>query len=101
MKSVMANTLPRWSQDQAIAYEAACEAVNDVIAGYSADIAAEQAKPAPDRNRIAYLEMRTDQCCAVLDALHVTDDVTIAQVRSEYGAIVRARAAAAHLADAA
>src|SRR3546814_20729623 len=52
IKSVMADIAPRWTQDQAIAYEAACEAVNDVIAGYSADIAAEQAKPAPDRHRI-------------------------------------------------
>tara|TARA_R110000868_G_C10818213_1_gene758414 strand:- start:211 stop:315 length:105 start_codon:yes stop_codon:yes gene_type:complete len=30
-----------WTQDQAIAYEAALEAINDVIAGYSEQIALE------------------------------------------------------------
>ncbi|MHA6767561.1 hypothetical protein [Sphingobium herbicidovorans] len=44
---------PLWAQDQAIAFEAALEAVNDVIAGYSEQIADEQASPAPNAARIA------------------------------------------------
>lgn len=34
----MAEQYPLWTQDQAIAYEAARDAINDVIAGYSAQI---------------------------------------------------------------
>ncbi len=34
-----------WTQDQAIAYEAALEAINDVIAGLSAQIYAERNSP--------------------------------------------------------
>src|SRR3546814_745471 len=42
-----APTGPLWSQKQAIAYEVALEAINDVIAGYSEQIALEQTHPAP------------------------------------------------------
>ena len=52
---------PLWSQEQAIAYEVALEAINDVIAGYSEQIALERARPTPNAARIAWLEMRTDQ----------------------------------------
>src|SRR3546814_9501397 len=41
-----APTGPLWSQKQAIAYEVALEAINDVIAGYSEQIALEQTHPA-------------------------------------------------------
>lgn len=56
-----APTGPLWSQQQAIAYEVALEAINDVIAGYSEQIALEQARPSPNTARIAWLEMRTDR----------------------------------------
>lgn len=82
---------PLWTQDQAIAYEAARAAVVDVIAGYSAAIDAEQTKGEPYGAREAFLEMQTDHCFAVLRALRVTDDATVAQVLREYSAIVRAR----------
>jgi hypothetical protein len=51
-----APTGPLWSQQQAIAYEVALEAINDVIAGYSEQIALEQARPSPNTARIAWLE---------------------------------------------
>src|SRR3546814_3380663 len=60
-----APTGPLWSQKQAIAYEVALEAINDVIAGYSEQIALEQTHPAPNTARIAWLEMRTDQAVSV------------------------------------
>src|SRR3546814_4744585 len=56
-----APTGPLWSQKQAIAYEVALEAINDVIAGYSEQIALEQTHPAPNTARITWLEMRSDQ----------------------------------------
>src|SRR3546814_1149582 len=60
-----APTGPLWSQKQAIAYEVALEAINDVIAGYSEQIALEQTYPAPNTARITWLEMRTDQAVSV------------------------------------
>src|SRR3546814_5677546 len=79
-----APTGPLWSQKQAIAYEVALEAINDVIAGYSEQIALEQTYPAPNTARITWLEMRTDQAVSVHHSLNVCDDGNVQQViRSE------------------
>lgn len=82
---------PLWSQEQAIAYEVALEAINDVIAGYSEQIALEQARPTPNAARIAWLEMRTDQAASVHRSLDVRDDANVQQALSEFSAIVRTR----------
>jgi hypothetical protein len=82
---------PLWSQKQAIAYEVALEAINDVIAGYSEQIALEQARPTPNADRIAWLEMRTDQAVSVHHSLNVYDEGNVQQALSEFSAIVRAR----------
>jgi len=84
-------TYPMWTQAQAIAYEAALEAINDVIAGYSEQIAVEGSDNAPDTKRIAWLEMRTTQAWDVAESLDVNDDATVAQTLMEYSAIVVAR----------
>lgn len=86
-----ASTGPLWSQKQTIAYEVALEAINDVIAGYSEQIALEQVRLAPSTARIAWLEMRTDQAVSVHHSLNVCDDGNVQQVISEFSAIVRAR----------
>lgn len=86
-----ATTYPLWTQDQAIAYEAALEAINDVIAGYSEQIAVEGSKGAPDTKRIAWLEMRTTQAQDVAESPDVNDDATVAQALMEYSAVVVAR----------
>ncbi|WP_323809480.1 hypothetical protein [Sphingobium baderi] len=90
-------TYPLWTQDQAIAYEAALEAINDVIAGYSEQIAVEVSDGAPDAKRIAWLEMRTTQAREVAESLDVTEDATVAQALMEYSAIVVARDRCQHL----
>ena len=82
---------PKWTQDQAIAYEAALEAINDVIAGYSEQLAQEQDRAPRNAARIAWLEMRTDQAEATRHALNVADDANVRQTLLEYSAIVRAR----------
>jgi len=92
--TINAHTGPKWTQEQAIAYEAALEAINDVIAGYSEQIAMEQQRPTPSASRIEWLEMRTDQATAIMDSLNVTDTDNVRQVLTEYSAIVRARDAA-------
>lgn len=82
---------PLWSQEQTIAYEVALEDINDVIAGYSEQIALEQARPSPNTARIAWLEMRTDQAVSVHRSLNVCDDGNVQQAISEFSAIIRAR----------
>ncbi len=69
----------------------ALEAINDVIAGYSEQIALEHGCVAPNAARIAWLEMRTDQASATGHALNVVDDENVRQTLLEYSAIVRAR----------
>jgi hypothetical protein len=96
-----ATTGPKWSQDQAIAYEAALEAINDVIAGYSEQIALEQDSATPNAARIAWLEMRTDQATEIMHSLNVEDTANVRQVLTEYSAMVRARDAAEAIAIAA
>lgn len=89
------NRGPLWTQDQAIAYGAALDAINDLIAGYSEQIGAEERKPQPDASRIAWLDMRVSQAREVMHSLNVTDTANVQQVLSEYSAIVRARGSAA------
>lgn len=91
----MAEQYPLWTQDQAIAYEAARDAINDVLAGYSAQIgeASRSGTPA-DLARIAWLEMRTDQAIEIMRSLSVTDTRNVNQVRQEFSAIFRAHKAA-------
>lgn len=79
-----------WTQDQAIAYEAARDAINDVIASYSEQIALEEQRHTPNIARIAWLEVRTSQAIATRDALNVEDTENARQTLSEYSAIFRA-----------
>lgn len=83
---------PMWTQDQAIVYEAALEAINDVIAGYSEQIAYEKLHGTVAR--VEWLRMRVWQARDVAASLDVRDDVTVNQVLREFSAIVRARDAA-------
>src|SRR3546814_7370041 len=78
-----------WSSD--VCSSDLLEAINDVIAGYSEQIALEQTHPAPNTARITWLEMRTDQAVSVHHSLNVCDDGNVQQAISEFSAIVRAR----------
>ena len=99
--TISAPTAPMWTQDQAIAYEAALEAINDVIAGYSEQIDAEESRPKSSAQRLAWLSMRVSHARDEARSLDVTDDASVQQVLAEYSAIVRARDAAEALAAAA
>src|SRR3546814_17616569 len=54
-------TAPLWTQDQAIAYEAALEAIHDVIAGYSEKIEFEHGCGVPHPARNDWADTRTGQ----------------------------------------
>ncbi|WP_271301002.1 hypothetical protein [Sphingomonas sp. CV7422] len=66
---------PMWTQDQAIAYEAALDAINDVIARYSEQIAYEQGHGTGAR--VEWLRMRVWQARDVAKSLDIRDDVTV------------------------
>lgn len=70
----------------------ALEAINDVIAGYSEQIAIENHHGALPR--VEWLRMRVRQAREVAKSLDVRDDVSVNQVLREFSAIVRARDAA-------
>jgi hypothetical protein len=78
-----------WSDQETANYEAAIEAINELIGTYSARISAENAKTQP--NQAAITEWRDAQarCATLQHELRAVDHVAVARVRAEYPAIVR------------
>lgn len=81
---------PLWTQDEAIAFEAAREAINAVMSICTRQIADEERKAEPDTTVINARESRLLTLHQERTALRVTDHAGIARVRKEYGAFVRA-----------
>lgn len=79
----------RWTQEQAIAYECARELIGHVIAIYSANIDEALGRPTPDMALVNTLRKDRADCARERDALRVTDDVGVANVRDLYGAMIR------------
>lgn len=75
-----------WTQDQAIAFEAARECIGHLIAIRISEL--HTGSPAPER--AAELEADLARLQAERRALRLTDEAEIARVREEYGAQVRA-----------
>ena len=82
--------MQQWTQDEAIAFECAREAITHMMAIQSTEIADESAKAQPDADRVASLFAERSRLASERAALHVTDTVDIARIRIEYGATVRA-----------
>ena len=80
----------KWTQDEAIAFECACDCIGDMMAIYSARIADEKLKDVPDAGNLAEMYAARTKLAHERLALHVTDHANIARIRAEYGAIVRA-----------
>lgn len=90
---------PRWTQDEAIAFEAARECITDLMAIRTSQIHSEQDKPNPNDAFLASLEAERTRLHQERAALQVADHVQVARVRSVYGAMVRtwrARQSAPH-----
>jgi sirohydrochlorin ferrochelatase len=81
--------MQQWTQDEAIAYECACEVITDLIAIHSRQIAEERAKPRQNVARIARLENEISRVFRERENLHVHDHAEVARIRTEYGALVR------------
>ncbi|MCL2716203.1 MAG: hypothetical protein FWD68_16965 [Alphaproteobacteria bacterium] len=81
--------MEKWTQDQAIAYECACDCITDLRGILTAQIYEESARPRPDSERLACLQAERSRLFHERAALCVTDDAAVARVRAEYGAWFR------------
>lgn len=84
------STGPKWTQDEAISYECARECITDLMGIFSSLIADERAHALPDELKINdMLRLRTTLAHERM-ALRLNDHDRIAEVRSTYGAQIRA-----------
>jgi len=81
---------PLWTQDEAIAFEVAREAINHLMSIYTTQIADERRKLVPDEAHIARLIDRRSALHRERTALRLKDHAEVARVRQEYAALVRA-----------
>jgi hypothetical protein len=84
-----AENKPKWTQEQAIAFESARECITDMMGICSAAIAEEEARPSPSGTRLAQLEADLASLARERATLTVSDGDRVAVIRSAYGARVR------------
>ena len=81
---------PQWTQDEAIAYECACETITNLMAIKSGQIYREEKKENPDGKLIAKLEEESSRLHRERVELQLKDHVNVERICVEYGAIIRA-----------
>lgn len=81
---------PKWTQDEAIDFECACDVITDLRAILTGRIAEEGSKEHPDAERVAALRAERSRLFRERAGLHVKDHDAIARVLTEYGTRVRA-----------
>lgn len=79
-----------WTQDEAIAFEAAKECIGQWIAIHTSMIAEESLKAIPDTSQLITLRAKRSKLAQERAALHVSDHADIARIRASYGAMIRA-----------
>lgn len=82
--------MQQWTQDEAIAFECAREAITHMMAIQTDQIFNEASKAAPDADHLASLRAERSRLAQERAALHVQDLAEIARIRTQYGAIIRA-----------
>lgn len=86
---VIGNLRPHdWSSEQAVAYEAAIEAINNVIGAYSALIAGAERRPELEGELAEYRRLRSE-CQQERRALKAEDSENVARVRHIYAVRLR------------
>ncbi len=81
---------PDWTQDEAIAYESACETITHVIGICTAMIEEERVMVIPNMQKITKLNAEIKRLNDERSALDLRNHVKINQIRTEYSARVRA-----------
>jgi hypothetical protein len=79
----------KWTQEEAIAFECACDCITDMIAIQTRQIAEEANKAELDVDRIESLRTERSRLFKERLALHVGDIAEIERIRHEYGACIR------------
>ncbi|WP_327687073.1 hypothetical protein [Streptomyces sp. NBC_00467] len=83
---VIRNLRPHdWSSEEAVAYEAAIEAINNVVGAYSALIADAELRPGTEAALAEYRRLRTE-CQQERRALKAEDSENVARIRRVYAA---------------
>lgn len=80
---------PKWTQEEAIAYECACDYLGEVLGIYSGELDAEEAREVPRQDRVTWLEDEITRLGKVRRQLRVSDHEAIAEIRAIYGALLR------------
>jgi len=82
--------MQQWTQDEAIAYECAREAITHLRAILTSEIYDESKKAEPDTQRIEKMQAESGQLFREREKLSVKDHEQISRIRREYGARIRA-----------
>jgi hypothetical protein len=88
--SLNQKTKSLWTQDEAIAFECAKEAITDMMAICSSKIDKETRKPHPDQQCLSELKEMLFNLGREQIMLRGDDQVHIAEIRKKYGAEIRA-----------
>lgn len=80
----------KWTQEQAVAFESACEIIGHLIGIKMEQIEAELNSPVPNQDRIDALRAERHSLAAERNALYVTDTEKVGRIRREYGAMIKA-----------
>jgi hypothetical protein len=78
-----------WSTEESVAYEAALDAINGAVGAYTALIAAEEAKPAPDPAVIAAARSGRAECARWRERLDPADHAAVADTRRRFTELAR------------
>ncbi len=81
-----------WDSEEAVAYEAAIEAISAAIGFLGARIHAEEQRAQPEQGLLEELKREQAACARRRDTLDPTDRELIASVRAQYTAVVRREA---------
>jgi hypothetical protein len=82
--------MQQWTQDEAIDYECAREAITHMRAILTSQITEESRKEHPDAERLESLYAESSRLFRERAGLRVKDHAEIARVQAEYGAKIRA-----------
>jgi hypothetical protein len=78
-----------WSSDDAVAYEAAIEAINGAVGAYTALITAEEASELPDHDAITAARSSRAECVLWREQLDPADRAAVAEARRRFSALAQ------------
>lgn len=83
------DSVQKWTQGEAVAFECAREAITDMHAILTSQIVEETGKEQLDKQRLASLRAERSRLFQERATLHVKDHAKVARIRAEYGEMVR------------